>query len=160
MIRWKPAWCWRSSPTWAPGICRIWCWSRRRGHSCSPIVLTPTTYSSLSSDRRWRGLCRACCTGGPGRDRCPCLSGVDAAREENSSAAVRPSSSASTTICLFLIMCMSLIPTRVSWAVLSRKWSVMWRGFELVKPREILSHMSVAESRTSVSSPQKPRRFP
>ena len=43
---------------------------------------------------------------------------------------------------------------------LSRKGSVMWRGFELVKPREILSHMSVAESRTSVSSPQKPRRFP
>src|SRR5882724_1431888 len=75
----------------------------------------------LSSDRRWRGLCRACCTGGPGRDRCPCLSGVDAAREENSSAAVRPSSSASTTIGLFLLMCMSSIPTRVSWAVLSRK---------------------------------------
>ena len=35
----------------------------------------------------------------------------------------------------------------------------MCRGFEPVKPRESVSHMSVAASSQSVNSPQKPRRF-
>ena len=47
------------------------------------------------------------------RGGCPCRDGHEAAREQHSAAAVRPSSPSSSTSCLFLRMGMRSIPASV-----------------------------------------------
>jgi hypothetical protein len=54
------------------------------------------------------------------RGRCPGPRGDLAAREEHCSAAVRPSSPASTISCRLLSLCMNSIPTSVSWGYVKR----------------------------------------
>jgi hypothetical protein len=65
---------------------------------------------------RFRGLCRKFCSGGRAGAGTPVCGGDEAAREENSAAAVQPSLPPSTTRCRCLLMCISARPTRVACA--------------------------------------------
>ncbi len=60
-------------------------------------------------------LCRKFCSGGHEGATALVCGGDYAARAWNCAAAVWPSAPASTSLCFFFILCMSAIPTRVSW---------------------------------------------
>jgi len=62
------------------------------------------------------GFCRKFYSGGREGAVAPVCGRDEAAREENSAAAVRPSFPSSTTSCRFLSMCMSSMPTSVAGA--------------------------------------------